>query len=208
MKKTMMFLTFILVFGTLILVFGINSATAQTTRTADVDRAPIKNTFGIGPRLGYYKASDADEGSYYGGIQARLRLGAIIGIEAAVDYGSGQEYGVGEYTVKTSFIPVTASIMLFVPITESLRPYGFAGLGAYYTLFTFSDAALDLGFEDDSNFNLGYHLGFGAELPLSSNIALTADYRYLFLNPSENEESINDADFNGNIFTAGLMFYF
>lgn len=196
MKKTLILLTFVM--GALTY-----SASAQTAS----DRAAIKNSFGIGPRLGFYKAQDAEEGNFYGGIQARARIGAVIGIEGAVDYRAGQEYGVGDYTVETSSIPVTGSLMLFAPISESFSPYGLAGIGAYYTMYDVSDD-LDAVFDDDSEFNMGYHLGFGAEFPFNENVALNVDYRYIFLNPDDNEESLEDASFNSNAFTAGLMFYF
>lgn len=191
-----------------ILIFLLGTLTFTASAQDASDRAAIKNSFGIGPRLGYYKAQDADEGNFYGGIQARLRLGAVIGIEGAVDYRAGQEYGFGEYTVKTSSIPVTGSLMLFAPISQSFAPYGLAGIGAYYTKYDYSGSVADLGVEDDSSFNMGYHLGFGAELPFNENVALNVDYRYIFLNPDDNEESFEDADFNSNVFTAGLMFYF
>ncbi len=197
MKKTLFILTF--------LVGAITfAASAQTA----ADRATIRNTIGVGPRLGYYKAQDADAGNYYGGLQARLKLGAIVGVEGSVEYRAGQEYGFSDYTVTTSFVPVTASLLIFAPLSESLAPYGVAGLGAYYTNYSYSEAAEALGFKDSSEFNLGYHLGFGLEIPLSRNVALNADYRYLFLNPGNNDESLMDADFNGNVITAGLMFYF
>lgn len=144
----------------------------------------------------------------YGGIQARLRLGAIVGIEGAVDYRAGSEYGFGNYTVKTSFIPVTGSLMIFAPISQSFSPYGVAGIGAYYTKYDYSEGIADIEIEDDSSFNMGYHLGFGAEFPFNSNTALNVDYRYIFLNPDENEESFDDANLNSSVFTAGLMFYF
>lgn len=194
MKKILILLTFVM--GALTY-----SASAQTAS----DRAAIENTFGIGPRLGYYKAQDADEGNFYGGIQARARLGAVVGIEGAVDYRAKQKYGVGNYNVEISSIPVTGSLMLFAPISEAFSPYVLGGIGAYYTRYDYSES---LGGDDDSSFNMGYHLGFGAEFPFNENVALSVDYRYIFLNPDDNEESFEDADFNSNVFTAGLMFYF
>lgn len=187
-------------------MLGILTFTASAQDASN--RAAIKNSFGIGPRLGFYKAQDADEGSFYGGIQARARLGAVVGIEGAVDYRAGQEYGFGNYTVKTSSIPVTASLMLFAPLSKNFSPYGVAGIGAYYTRYDYSGSFAGLEAEDDSDFNMGYHLGFGAELPLNESVALNVDYRYIFLNPDTNEESFEDANFNANAFTAGLMFYF
>lgn len=197
MKKTLIILTFFLSAITF-------AASAQTA----TDRASIEDTFGFGPRLGYYKATDAEEGNFYGGLQARFRPGAVFGVEASIEYRGGQSYGIGDYTVETSFVPITASILLLAPISDTFVPYGLAGVGAYYTMYTFSDEAANLGFEDDSEFNIGYHLGFGAELPLSSNVALNADYRYLFLNPDDGEASLEGASFDGNVFTAGLTFYF
>ena len=164
--------------------------------------AGIKNTIGIGPRLGYYKAADADNGSFFGGAQLRARLGQYFGIEAAVEYRAANKYEVGQQSFKTSFVPVTASALLFLPISENFAPYGVAGLGAYYTIYD-ADGIFE---STDNEFNLGYHLGFGLEIPVNDNVALNADYRYLFINPNDNQESF-DGDFSGNVFTAGLMFY-
>ncbi|MDZ7692718.1 MAG: porin family protein [Balneolaceae bacterium] len=168
------------------------------------DDGAIKNTIGIGPRLGYYKAADADQGNFYGGAQARIRLGPVLGIEGSVDYRAGQEYEVAGQSVTTKFIPITGSLMFFVPISGNIAPYGLAGVGAYYTIYDFEGTFTD---QNENNFNFGYHLGLGLEFPISSNAALNVDYRYLFLNPDDNEQSLEDADFSGNVFTVGLMFY-
>jgi opacity protein-like surface antigen len=197
MKKIM--ILFILLTGA-----AVFTASAQST----ADRAIIKDTFGFGPKLGYYKAQDADEGNFYGGFQARLRLGPVIGIEGSVEYRAGQQYGIGNHTLQTSFIPLTGSLLVFVPVSDAFAPYAVAGIGAYYTRYEFSGIASEIGLNDDSDFNMGYHFGFGAEFPLSPHVALNADYRYLFLNPHRNEESLDGANFNGNVITAGLMFYF
>lgn len=192
----------------ILLTLFMGGLTFAASAQSAADRASIKNTFGIGPRVGYYNSADADDGSFYGGLQARLRLGAFVGIEGAVEYRSKQEYGIGDYTMDTSSIPVTASLMLFAPISEQFAPYAVGGLGAYYTRYNFSNEAEELGLEDDNEFHMGYHVGLGFEIPLSSNVALNADYRYLFMNPDRNEESLEDTDFSGNVISAGLMFYF
>lgn len=197
MKK---FITFLTIFT------GIITFTAAAQSASE--RATIDNTIGFGPRLGYYKAHDARDGNYYGGIQARARLGSILGVEGSLEYRAGNEFGISDYSLRTSYIPLTASLMLFIPMDRNFTPYGLGGVGAYYISYNYSDGAEDLGFSDDSSFNLGYHLGFGAELPLNSNFALSLDYRYLFLNPDENQESLEDANLNANLFTAALMFYF
>lgn len=169
-----------------------------------VGLAQINSGFGIGPRLGYYKANDADEGNVFGGLQIRGRLSEVFGLELAAEYRAGEKYGISDVqTVETSYVPVTASAMLYLPLSDHFSPYGLAGLGAYYTIYD-SD-----GFDDDvdNEFNIGYHLGFGLEIPFSESVALNADYRYLYLNPDNNEESLEDTEFSGNAFTVGLMFY-
>lgn len=194
MKKLLLLPIFALLFAPFI-----NTANAQS----DSDDI-ITNTIGIGPRLGYYKADDADEGNAFGGVQLRARFNRVIGIEAAVEYRGGQEYGISDIqTVETSFVPVTASALLFLPVDEHFQPYGVAGLGAYYTIYDTE------GFDDDidNEFNVGYHLGFGLEIPFNNKVALNADYRYLFLNPDRNEQNLEDTKFSGNAFTVGLMFY-
>ena len=163
----------------------------------------INSGLGIGPRLGYYKADGAEEGNIFGGVQLRGRLSQYFGLEAAVEYRGKSKYEIGEQSLETSFVPVTASALLFLPINDHFVPYGVAGLGAYYTIYD-SDGILD---DTDSEFNIGYHLGFGLEIPFNENVALNADYRYIFLNPDRNEENLDDTEFSSNAFTVGLMFY-
>jgi opacity protein-like surface antigen len=179
-------------------------ATSNSYSQSRSSEAAIQNTIGFGPRLGYYKANDADEGNFYGGLQTRLRFGPVFGLEGSVEYRAGQEYSVAGQSVKTKFVPVTASALMFLPVSENFAPYGIAGLGAYYTIFDYDGPVSD---ESDNEFNMGYHLGFGIELPISSKSALNFDYRYLFLNPDDNEENLEGASHSGNVFTVGLMFY-
>jgi len=192
----------------LILLMGGLTFTAMAQQTTDRSSDEDGTLIGFGPRLGFYQASDASDGNFYGGLQARAKFGRIIGLEGSVEYRAGQKYGFDDYTVRTSFVPVTASLMLFAPLSEYVSPYGLAGVGAYYTIYTYSDEAIDLGFSDDNSFNLGYHLGFGTELWFSNTTAISIDYRYMYLNPDDNQESFEDATFDGNVFTASLMFYF
>lgn len=194
----------------LILFTGVITFSAAAQSAAD--RATIQNTIGFGPRLGYYQAADADEGNFYGGLQTRIRMGAIVGLEGSVEYRGEQQYGVDDLNIRVRTIPLTASLMLFAPISYHVAPYGLAGLGAYYIQYKYSDTAKALGFTNESDWFMGYHLGFGVELAFNEFVALSLDYRYLFLNPDNDlldiENVINNADLSGNVFTASLMFYF
>lgn len=172
----------------------------------DEDDAIVENSFGIGPRLGYYHVGDADDGTFYYGLQARARLGSVLGLEGAISYRPGTESspatGQFQQPYETKFIPITGSLMFFIPVT-GFAPYGTAGVGAYYTIYEDEPPTEDW----EPTFNFGYHLGFGAEFTFSDNVALSLDYRYLFLTPEGGENAPEDADFSGNLFTAGLMFY-
>jgi|SRR5699024_4558286 len=186
----------------------ISSAQAQYGQSPS-DEGTIRNTIGIGPRLGYYKGDDADNGSFYGGAQIRARLGKYFGIEGAVDYRTAQTYNLGDYEADIRQIPITVSALLFLPINQYLHPYGVAGLGAYYDIIDFNEQAEEVpGIEDDHSVDFGYHLGAGLEIPVNSSVALNADYRYIFLDPgSDAFGEVGDADFSGNVLTVGLMFY-
>ena len=165
--------------------------------------SPVDSKSGIGPRFGYYKAPDADEGTMFLGIQARGR-GAIFGGEIAAEYRGEQAYSVtgGELTVRQ--IPLTGSILVFVPFTPNFQPYGIAGLGAYYTISDYDGEFVNT--ETETKVNVGYHLGFGLDLPINKSAALNVDYRYLYLD-GEND-NLEDKQYSGNVITGGLTFYF
>lgn len=163
----------------------------------------IENSSGIGPKIGYYKAPDAEDGTMFIGLQARTK-GKYFGGEFAAEYRGEQAYttaGGSELTIRQ--IPITGSLMIFAPIAQNLAPYGLAGLGAYYTMYDYDGGFLNPG--DDSEMKIGYHLGFGADVAISESAAFNIDYRYLFLDGSDD---LSDKEFSGNVISAGLTFYF
>ena len=189
MKKLTYLLTFVII-GALSV-----GAAAQDALT--------KNKAGIGPRFGYYKAPDAEDGTMFFGAQMRVRGNSIIGAEFAAEYRGEQTFDVtgGELTVRQ--IPVTGSLMLFVPVSPNFQPYGLAGLGAYYSIYDYDGSFTS---DEDAEVNFGYHLGFGLDLPISESAALNVDYRYLFLDG--NNDDLADKQYSGNVLTGGLTFYF
>lgn len=171
-----------------------------------IAQGSFNNTLGIGPRLGYYQSPDADNGNFYFGGHMRMRFSRVFGFEAALEYRTASEYERADGgSVSVSQVPLTGSLLLFIPLTNDVVPYGFGGLGAYYTNYRCDGGLFDC--SDDSNFNLGYHLGVGLELPLNESVGLSGDYRYLFLNPEENESNLDDASFSGSVFSLGVTFY-
>jgi len=54
----------------------------------------------LGPQIGYYKARDADHGSFTGGVSLRLKLLPVLGIEASINYRQ-EQYADGALTVRS-----------------------------------------------------------------------------------------------------------
>ena len=156
----------------------------------------------IGPRAGYYKTKDADEGQMYGGAVARLALGGVS-IEGAIDYRQ-EEFEGGLMTMRSW--PVQASALPYpLPFL-----YGVAGAGWYHTTLDYNaDKFEELGSsvvpEDETTSTLGYHLGAGLEVPLSS-MRMTVDVRYVFLNYDLDEiENLPETDHDFLAVTLGLL---
>lgn len=180
------------------------------------DDGRISNSFGIGPRAGYYKSKDADQGAWYGGVQARLRLGPIFGLEAAADYRSKETFSVsspgfnGEIHQRS--YPLTGSLLVFLPILPHFSPYLVGGGGWYYTKIDFSKDLEALGFKDKTERPFGWHLGGGLELPITAHVAINADIRYIFMDTKFGESGTTRLDENRNadgwVGTGALMFYF
>lgn len=169
----------------------------------DNDESVLTNRTGLGVHVGHYQAEDADDGSLFFGAQLRAR-GNVLGAELSAEYRGDQTYNLDGGEVIIRQIPVTASALLFAPIGDMFAPYAVAGLGVYYTIYDYEQDFLDAGDEADTNF--GYHLGLGADIAVSPTAAFNLDYRYLFLDG--NEDTLNDKGFSGNVFTAGITFYF
>jgi opacity protein-like surface antigen len=193
---------------------------------AQNEAGTIEETLGIGPRIGYYKSNEADKGSQFIGAQARLRFGAVLGFEGALDYRLGESFNVGNSiaagtTAKVSYIPLTLSALIFVPVGAHFEPYGVAGVGWYYTIInyelngeTLSQLGPQLANTDRSVF--GYHFGLGIEIPFNKNIAANIDYRYLFLDSQVKHvkellngiPNLDTKNSNGSVITASIMLYF
>jgi hypothetical protein len=152
----------------------------------------------LGPRAGFYKAKDADEGQMYGGLAARLALGGLS-LEGAIDYRQ-EKYENGLVTMRSW--PVQVSALLYpLPIV-----YGLAGAGWYHTTVDYDQDRLHfLALEDKTTSTLGYHVGAGLQVPLN-NMQLSADIRYVFLNYDLDEiENIGETDSDFIAITVGLL---
>jgi opacity protein-like surface antigen len=154
---------------------------------------------GIGPQAGYYKAQGADQGNFMGGVALRLKLGPALGVEASINYRQ-EKYADDLLTVRSWPVMVTGLIYPLPMI------YGAVGIGWYNTTFDYDQKELPL-LEDETAQEIGWHFGGGVELPVGTNVKLTADIRYVFLD-YEFKEIPGSSDLKSNFYviTAGFLF--
>lgn len=156
----------------------------------------------IGPRAGYIRAKDADDGTWFGGGQIRLHFGHLLAIEGSVTYHQ-EEFQNGNIVV-TQY-PVELSALLYpFPAGWQVQPYAVGGAGWYYTHYHYRGILAP--FDDETEHIFGAHLGGGLELRPNSRISLNADVRYIFIEP--NTRRVQDEVFDYWQFTIGLNFRF
>ena len=170
------------------------------TTAGPVEWAPL----GLGPefglRAGYIKPRDADDGTWFGGVQLRVPLGPVLTVEGSIEFHTS-EFADGEIEVVQ--YPVQASLLVNLLPSSPVCPYVLGGLGWYYTTIDFSGSLSSNDSETESIF--GAHLGFGAKFKLGGMTA-SADLRYLFLEPDD--ENLDDEDFDSIQLVLSLSFPF
>jgi len=155
--------------------------------------------FSLGASVGYLNVKDADHGTWFGGVQARLRFGALA-VEASIQFHETNYEG-GDVTVTQYPVQLTAFLYF---LQGPIRPYILGGVGWYYTRIDHSGAFA--GVSDDTQNIFGEHLGAGAEFFLSPKISINGDVRYIFLNPTTDQ--VIHQEFNYWQITAGINFLF
>jgi len=157
----------------------------------------IRNPVLIGPQLGFYKTADADNMSLMYGAALRLKLSNALGFEGSINY-RREEFADGNIKVDTW--PVMLTGMIY-PV-ETI--YGAIGIGWYNTKVMYASS---LGRADKADQKFGWHFGAGVEIPVSEVVALTGDFRYVFLNYNfEKVPGSGNVDANYFVITAGLLF--
>ncbi|MBI4564681.1 MAG: porin family protein [Planctomycetes bacterium] len=173
---------------------------ADSARDEEPDRL-LGPWWTFGPRVGYVKARDADRGTWLGGLQLRLHLSDAVALEGAISFHQDR-FADGDALV--TFYPVEVSALVFPLPLPTLKPYGMAGVGWYYSRVDYKDI-LSVN-NDETVFTFGAHVGLGAQLQIGSSSMLNADLRYIFLEPDF--DAIEDEKFDSIQFTAGLNFDF
>jgi hypothetical protein len=155
----------------------------------------------FGLRAGYIKPRDADDGTWFGGVQVRVPLTEMFALEGSIAFHTS-EFADGEIEVVQW--PVQATLLVFIlPQAASVSPYLLGGLGWYYTTTEFSGSLSAL--DDDTESMFGAHIGFGARIGLGAASA-SADLRYIFLEPDG--DRLEDEDFDAIQLVLSLSFPF
>ncbi|MBN2037501.1 MAG: porin family protein [Chitinispirillaceae bacterium] len=155
----------------------------------------------LGPQLGFYKARDADNGAFMGGVVCRLKLTPVLGAEASINYRQ-EKYANDAVTVRSWPVMVTGLIYP-LPVV-----YGAMGMGWYNSTFDYNQSKYPLlMLKDETTQKFGWHFGAGVELPVGSKTKLTGDIRYVFLD-YDFKEIPGSSDLKSDFFiiTVGLLF--
>jgi len=161
--------------------------------------------FGLGPRLGYAQASDADEGTFYLGGDFNYRFfDSLLGIRGEVGWRKDTFEIPAVVDIDIHTIPLLASVAVYPLKDFIVSPYAIAGAGWYFILVEGEILGVDV-MEDTEN-SFGWHIGGGVELNLHEHFSINADVRYVWF--ELDFDKIDDVDASGIQATAGVTFYF
>lgn len=156
----------------------------------------------FGPHLGFQKIQDQDGTNHLVGATMRIKLLSALAAEGSISYRQ-EDFDNSAITVKSW--PVTVSGLLYpLPII-----YGGVGGGWYNTTFDFDQVYNVAGFDDRTEQEFGWHLAAGLELPVSPDVSLFGDVRWVFLDQKfENlpDVIIDDISADFHSINAGLLF--
>src|SRR5262245_17314145 len=89
----------------------------------------------FGLRAGFLKVRDADDGTWFGGVQVRVPLGDMFAVEGSVEF-HASDFEDGDIDVVQ--YPVQVSFLWFILPKSQFCPYLIGGLGWWYTTVDFS----------------------------------------------------------------------
>ncbi len=171
---------------------------------ADESEGTVVPGFGLGPRAGFYKPKDADEGKFTGGLQTRFRVFPFLGIEGSVDYHQ-TDFANGSVRVRT--YPVMVSGLLYFYPKPGISPYLLAGVGWHFQDVEFRTNPSQPTVRSNQ---FGGQAGGGLDIPLGDRVTLDADVRYIFLDFDDdvNTRAGTALSADSVAATLGLTFYF
>jgi hypothetical protein len=155
-------------------------------------------SFWAGLHLGVAGAYDADAPAFLIGGNGRAHILPWLGADASIDFQLKQSYE--HSSIHTFQVPFEFAGLFYPPVEWPVRPYGIFGVGFTITDVTYSKNLS--GLNDQTDFNVLFFLGFGAEFELQPNILLDANLRFVFASDPPHFSG-NSADWIQ--FTLGIM---
>ena len=170
---------------------------------------PAAAQFGIGARMAWVTndsdLDDVDSVRFTGG-QIRLGLTPRLGVEVAMDRRKESFELLNEEVTLT---PIQVSLLMRLA-GGSFSPYLLGGPGWYRRSVEVIDGS-DL---NVSTQEFGWHAGIGLEIKLGKHVGIHGDYRYTFLDFSEDDEDDEGIvgrfipGHRGSMWTLGATVYF
>lgn len=154
----------------------------------------------FGLRGGYQRLTEGDAGgAFVGGGFFRWDWHRIVMLEAAVLYHVEEVNS----TTDLELYPIQFSGLIY-PLRRdyTLSPYILGGGGLYISRLVAK------GSDSNSEFDFGWHLGFGMDLALNDRVFLEGDFRYLWLDSGTGNQTAADvlSNFDSWMATVGLGF--
>jgi len=152
----------------------------------------------FGGHLGVAGAYDGDSPCFVIGFEARMQILPWLAAGATIDFQSKQEVddAPGAHFFQVPFMFAGHFYPPLDLMDNKLRPYGLFGFG-----FTITDVS-GPSVKDETDLNLLFFLGFGAEWELGSNLMLDANVRFVFA-----QDPPHSGDFSADWaqFTVGIL---
>lgn len=131
------------------------------------------------PSLGVTKSTDDNAGDAqgFGGLAIRFPVMSFLKAEGGIGY---RQDAFASDDLKVRQWPITASLWASPVSTVYLG----GGLGWYRTSYSYSGALA--AFNDETTQDMGIHIGGGATLPMTSQLGLDLNGRYVFMQEQDN----------------------
>jgi len=182
----------------LLLVFGASSMAQDVT----IDRS--YSYFGV--RVGYMEIDNLEEGGSANiGFTSGYRFDNPLAIEFSLDYHTSEFSEVD----RTTYALQASLLVYLAPITAQVQPYLLGGGGFYLSGYDYWTDSGDRR-TDFTSHKFGGHLGGGIDFWPTSDVSLTVDVRYLFLQEDTPKDAVQDIDgsVDGILATIGAKFRF
>jgi len=169
----------------------------------------------LGVHLGYSKANDTEHGNALVGAHLEFPVLSFLGIQGAIDYRLVETLQISsggqDYPLHVRSVPLTVSARVYAPL--GVRPFAEAGAGWYVILYDYATELQALGFANETKTTFGWHVGAGADVPVSPKLSVFGVARAVFVDPNKTLDQptldrIQKLNYDSVYYSAGLSLHF